>query len=400
MINCIKGLLYGGDIMESKTTFPDYNNCIISIPNSIMRYYGAKTIHPGVDLLDSALAGGYKNVLFMIYDGMGTAMMADNLPEDSFLRQNTKTELSSVFPPTTVAACTSYYSGLSPFEHGWLGWALYFSEYDKQIEVFTDREYFSRLPSGGVNIANTLMPYKSIYSKIDMATSGEVETYSLYPVSFARPADPETVIGYEDFKDMLGKTAELCSGEGRKFILAYNSQPDGMAHKLGCRSAEVKSLLGEMDAKTKTFCKTLKDTLVIISADHGHIDVYKDVFLNEIPEIDECLLRPPSIEPRAASIFVKPGMEDRFAELFDKHLGDDFLLFSKQRVLDMSLFGPGEGNLRFTGFMGDFLAAATGNTLLRYNLPDGPEPVNFLSHHAGLTSAEMYVPLILIKCDE
>ena len=48
-------------------------------------------------------------------------------------------------------------------------------------------------------------------------------------------------------------------------------------------------------------------------------------------------------------------------------------------------------------FSAQGIAAAIGNTLLRYRLPDSPEPVKFLSHHAGLTAAEMYVPLILIK---
>ncbi len=390
-------LFYGGAIMDSKIAFPDYKNCIMGIPNSIVRHYGSKANHPGLEMLDSALEHGYKNVLFMIYDGMGTKMLEDNLPEKSFLRQNIKSEISSVFPPTTVAACTSYYSGQSPFEHGWLGWALYFNEFDKQIEVFTGTEYFSRKPSGQTDVGNTIMPYESIYSKIEKATDKKVKTYSLYPSYIARPADPETVLGYESFDEMLSLTADLCKTGGKKFILAYNPQPDSTAHKTGCTSNEVKALLEEMNTKTAAFCNSLEDTLVIISADHGHINVNKDVFLNEIPELDNCLLRPPSIEPRAASIFVKPGMEDTFAQLFDKHLGEDFLLFSKQRVLDMSLFGPGKGHIRYNGFIGDFVAAATGNTLLRYQLPDSPEPVKFLSHHAGLTAAEMYVPLILIK---
>lgn len=383
--------------MKPKIVFPDYNNNIIGIPSSILGFYGAKTYHQGLKLIDSALTGGFKNVVFMIYDGMGISMMNDNLPKDSFLIKNTIDEITSVFPPTTVAACTSYYSGQSPFEHGWLGWALYFSEYDKQIEVFTDREYFTREPAEKTNIANTFMPFESIYTKINRATDGKVKTYSLYPEHIARPSAPETVISYSTFEDMLAKTSEICKKRGNKFIVAYHPQPDSISHKTGCQSQEIKSILTEMNTLTETFCNDLKDTLVIISADHGHIDVNKDVFLNEIPEIDACLLRPPSIEPRAASIFVKPGMEDLFAQLFDKYLGEDFLLFSKQRVLDMGLFGPGEGHLRFNGFMGDFLAAATGNTLLRYQMPGGPEPIKFMSHHAGLTEDEMFVPLIIIK---
>lgn len=383
--------------MKPKIAFPDYRNNIIGISNSLIGFYGAKTSHQSLPLLDSALSLKYKNIVFMIYDGMGISMMKDNLPEDSYLIKNTVTEISSVFPPTTVAACTSYYSGQSPFEHGWLGWALYFNEYDKQIEVFTDREYFSREPAGDTDIANAKMHFESIYTKIHRSTDGKTKTYSLYPEYIARPSSPETVIGYSTFEDMLAKTTELCKKRGNKFILAYHPQPDSISHKTGCQSPETKSTLIEMNLLTENFCKDLKDTLVIISADHGHIDVNKDIFLNELPELDACLLRPPSIEPRAASIFVKPGMDDVFAKLFDKYLGDDFLLFSKQRVLDMALFGPGIGHLRINGFVGDFIAAATGNSLLRYQLPGGQEPVKFKSHHAGLTEDEMFVPLIIIK---
>jgi len=383
--------------MKPKITFPDYSNNIIGIPNSILGFYKAKTYHQGLAQLDLALSGSYKNVVFMIYDGMGISMMQDNLPKDSFLFKNISTEITSVFPPTTVAACTSYYSGQSPFEHGWLGWALYFKDYDKQIEVFTDREYFTREPVGKVGIANTFMPFESIYTKIHRSTNGKTKTYSLYPEHIARPSSPETVLSYSTFEDMLTKTAELCKKRGNKFILAYNPQPDSISHKTGCKSQETKTILSDMNRLTETFCNGLKDTLVIISADHGHIDIYKDVFLNEIPELDACLLRPPSIEPRAASIFIKPGMDDLFAKLFDKYLGEDFLLFSKQRVLDMGLFGTGEGHIVFNSFVGDFIAAAIGNTLLRYSIPDGQEPVKFMSHHAGLTADEMYVPLIIIK---
>ncbi len=65
------------------------------------------------------------------------------------------------------------------------------------------------------------MPFKSIYSKIDKATSKKVKTYSLYPSYIARSADPETVLGYDSFDSMLSLTADLCKADGNKFILAY-----------------------------------------------------------------------------------------------------------------------------------------------------------------------------------
>jgi len=65
-------------------------------------------------------------VVLMAFDGMGVDILEKHLPRESFLRENMIRYVTSVFPSTTTAAMTAYYSGLSPNEHGWLGWSLYF----------------------------------------------------------------------------------------------------------------------------------------------------------------------------------------------------------------------------------------------------------------------------------
>lgn len=381
--------------MNKQTVFPDYNNCITGIPSSILQHYGAQPDHGTLDLLDEALNKKYKNVLFIIYDGMGVDMLEDNLPEKAFLRQNIRSRITSVFPSTTVAACTAYYTGKTPIEHGWLGWSLYFKEYDKQIDVFTEREARTGDPSGYENTANTFMPYESIYSKIEKSCG--VKTYSIYPRGIDRESEPETVLGYDSLGGMQREIKRLCSTDEPKFILAYHNEPDHLSHRNGCRSGKVRRNLKKIDRKTAAMCRRLKDTLVIISADHGHIDVDKDVFLEDIPELSECLLRPPSIESRAVSFFVKPGTSEKFREAFNHKLGDEFILFSRDEVFDKQLFGTGEPHPKSLDFIGDFMAAAKGTSLLRYRIPEQKVNIEFLSHHAGLTSAEMYVPLIIIE---
>ena len=44
--------------------------------------------------------------------------------------------IDAVFPATTTASTTSVLSGKNPNEHGWLGWDLYFKEFDKTISIF------------------------------------------------------------------------------------------------------------------------------------------------------------------------------------------------------------------------------------------------------------------------
>lgn len=382
--------------MNISTSYPDYDNCITGIPSSFLAHYGAMASHSTLPELDRALDKNKKNVVFIIYDGMGMDMLFDNLPEKAFLRQNIAKPITSVFPPTTVAACTTYYTGRTPAEHGWLGWSLYFKEYDKQIDVFTEREARTGEPSGYEDTARTFMPYESVYSKIE-AADADVKTYALYPRGIARESAPETVIGYASLRDMLRKTRKLCSSPGRKFILVYHNEPDHLSHGNGCRSKKVRTNMRKINRLTEGFIKKLEDTLVVISADHGHIDVNKDIFLEELPELGEYLLRPPSIESRAVSIFVKPGTHDRFKEAFNRLLGDDFILFTREEVFDRNLFGTGSPHDKTYDFIGDFIAAAKGQALLRYRIPDQKVNIRFISHHAGLTSAEMLVPLIIAE---
>ncbi len=98
--------------------YPDYDHSIVSIANSILRAFGAECRHKSLPLLDRYLDKGFKNVLLMLFDGMGTEALSDHLPENSFLRRHVADTLSSVFPPTTTAALPSVETGLTPFEHG------------------------------------------------------------------------------------------------------------------------------------------------------------------------------------------------------------------------------------------------------------------------------------------
>jgi hypothetical protein len=102
------------------------------------------------------------------------------LPEDAFLRRRQAATLTSVYPSTTAAATTSLYTGLSPAEHGWLGWSCYFKEYARQVDLFLDRDSYTqeKLPASP---ARALMPFESVFSRIRRAAGGRVQTRAVFP---------------------------------------------------------------------------------------------------------------------------------------------------------------------------------------------------------------------------
>lgn len=45
----------------------------------------------------------------------------------------------SVFPPTTTSATTSFLTGLTPSEHHWYGWDMYFQDSNETISLFLNK---------------------------------------------------------------------------------------------------------------------------------------------------------------------------------------------------------------------------------------------------------------------
>lgn len=132
---------------------------LLSITASVMNYFGVKMGYPCLPELDGALKDAAPRVvILMVLDGMGENLLRRRLPENSFFRTHDVCPLSAVFPSTTTAATTSIWSGLSPLEHGWLGWSLYFKECGRQIDTFLNRDSHTGEAYPGPSPAETLMP--------------------------------------------------------------------------------------------------------------------------------------------------------------------------------------------------------------------------------------------------
>lgn len=363
--------------------FPCYSESLLSVTASILNYYGAQSCHKSLRALDKVLESNPQNVVLMVLDGMGSQVLFKHMHEASFLRQNLLTSISSVFPPTTTAATTTLESGLSPIEHGWLGWCLYFSEIDDTVDIFTGDLSYKTGCVTEYNLAKTHLPYKTMYEKIEAA--GGVRAHSLSP--FSQEPCP-------DIASLCSRISQLCKN-GKNYIYAYCTNPDYDLHRLGGDAQRVREFLEDTDKQLTELVKGLKNTLLIITADHGHRDV-QWLFLEDYEELFSLLRQPPSLEPRAMCMYIKPGCEGRFKELFLKSFSRDFILFTRQEALSTGLFGPGTPHQKANELLGDFIAVATGPYCLQYRRIEGDIP--FKSHHAGLSSEELNVPLILKLC--
>ncbi|WP_028974773.1 alkaline phosphatase family protein [Spirochaeta cellobiosiphila] len=373
---------------------PDYTRSIPNIVSSLLEYYHCPTRYPSLAELREPLGSNAKNVLVIILDGMGTELIKSNLSETGFLNQNIKASLTSVYPSTTTAAMTAYYTGQSPLEHGWLGWTLYMKEFGGLVDAFTNKGTVSQEPIWTQSAAQYLMPYQTIFDQIHHY-SPEVKQTVIQPSSINFQKGPQTNIKVDTIQELFQEIVRISQQENQQFIFAYWPNPDSTLHKEGCYTTKVKDLFKELENGVEKLTDQLKDTLLILSADHGQIDVGRTVNLRDYPEIDACLIMPPSLESRALSLFVKPNKKAQFEDLFNENFGDEFILLSKEDFLSQAYLGQGTAHRKIDDYLGDYIAIGIGETLLQYIMPNSSPLPQFKGHHAGLRKEEMSIPLII-----
>ena len=358
--------------------YPDYGHCIVNLACSISKEFGLNPKNNTLPECDK-LFHGQKNVVLLLLDGMGTCIMDLILEPDGFFRTHCIGSISSVFPPTTVAATTSLRSGLYPIQHSWLGWDCYFEQLGKNVSVFRNMVSETNIPAADYSVAEKFIPYQSITQEI-LANGGDARNIQ----DFMRP-DPENLDGFFD------TIAGWCRESGRKYIYAYLQNPDRTMHTHGCYSMESRRCLSRIESTVRHFSETVPDTLLLITPDHGHIDLDSSIAVPEDLVLAEFLLRPPSLEPRAVNFFIKEGKQLEFEEYFRNVYGGHFVLFSREDICKKQLFGRGTPHPQFFSMLGDYIAAGISRQAI-FNTAE--EKRRFKGHHTGLLADEMIVPLI------
>ncbi|MBO4390015.1 MAG: alkaline phosphatase family protein [Lachnospiraceae bacterium] len=366
------------DLPVKRLIWPDYNNCIANLPNSILKKFGVEPLHSTLPLLDHHLEKEYKNIVVLLLDGMGIKIMERHLKEDGPFRTHLAGEYLSTFLSTTTAATTSVLSGLHPCEHGWLGWDCYYPSVDKNITVFLNTEQITEQPAADYNVAWTVTPYVNIINRLKEA--GET-AHLIAPFN-----DPSI----KCIEDVCDQVRLRCEEPGKKYLYAYWDEPDGVLHRYGGGTEKVLDEMAHLEETVARLAEDLEDTLLIVTADHGHIDT-ESVMLFDYPELTDCLVRWPSLEPRAINFFVKEEKKEFFEREFDRLFGDKFILMPMEQVIRLDLMGTGTPHKEFRGMLGNYLAIAITDFTIYFT------EERWLSMHGSLTEDEMRIPLIIFS---
>lgn len=362
---------------------PNWKNSNLNVSATLAEFLGAENNNETLDALKIELGKGYKNVVFICLDGMGINPININLNEGDFLRKNIVRVLTSTFPSTTTNATTSLICNKLPLEHGWLGWSLHFNELGRNVDIYLHCD-----SNTGERVEYEYPLYDNSNCYFDNANT-DYEITSVLPAYVGTKHEMNKYIIEDEF-DLCGSIKKICGRAGKQFVYAYLPEPDSTMHEYGVSSVEAKRKLKSINNEIEKLYEELDNTLIVITADHGQIDIEGYVEFYKDKEMNEMLEYPPYLDARTPAFVVKKGKEEIFEKIFKERYGDDFKLYKSKDLVDAGYFGD-KGEHGY--LLGDYIAIGT---YTHKQFLASSNAVRFKGHHTSLTE-EMDVPLIILK---
>ena len=280
-------------------------------------------------------------------------------------------------------------------KHGWIAWSQYFKEYGRSIDVLANRDSYTGEVYGNAKLdIQDLINYISIYEQIEKA-SPDVKAYEINPSHCSSRSKRNIKANTIDI--LCDYIEAICKNTDKNFILAYNDNPDGLLHKYGCESIEAKDFVLDAEKKIENLCNKLAgtNTLLIISADHGHKDIENMYEILNMEDIQDCLILPPSLEGRCTTFWVKEDKKTKFEHIFKEKFKEEFLLYTKEELLRKNLLGFGKQHKKIDDFLGDYISISVKESSFKMGTYISRESPEKKSTHCGLSAEEMEVPLII-----
>ncbi len=375
-------------------------NNLVNLVNTVVKGCGGKNTYP---ILDKKLAeeiSQAKNVVLLVIDALGADVL-QKLSEKSILRHNHIMTLNSVFPPTTAAAITTILTGLTPKEHGVTAWYMNMKEYGSIVALLPYRTKHGEHLVFKKNL-------KKIAAERSLLDSVSRKKYTVLrkgllssPYNHIYKAKNTKFVGYQTLHSMFSHLRNIVKKEkGKKYIYSYWGEFDTCCHDYGKNSKKSMRHLKNIEKELSTFLKKIKgtNTLMLITADHGQMETEekKVIFLNDHPQLNECLTIPISGEVRSVYCYVRPTKVKQFEDYVRKNLGHCVELHSLGTLIKQGFFGQGKEHPKFRERVGDYVLIAKENYIIK-DVLEGRKKDFDIGNHGGISKQEMEIPLIKIK---
>ncbi|HEX4744630.1 MAG TPA: alkaline phosphatase family protein [Candidatus Limnocylindria bacterium] len=313
-------------------------------------------------------------------------------------------EATTVFPSTTTAAITTMNTARTPQEHGNIAYFTWLEEFGAVAQMLRWGPGAQRRGSFFDDPLVDPRAYVKVPSIHARARRRGARTYAVEPEIFRNEAMTRMHAAEAELRGyLLPSTMSVRLGElldGRPwgavpgYVYAYWSGVDTAAHWHGPGSREEAAEAAGLDqALSRAFARPGRgDTLVLLTADHGHalVDPARLIDLEADAELRALCRNPIAGEPRC--VFLHTDRPDAVHRHLEERYPGAFALFDRDELVEAGMFGRGDPALvrRRVGEVCAFPRADRGATIVRV---DG-QVVLHRGSHGGMSAAEMRIPVL------
>ncbi|MCL4312546.1 MAG: alkaline phosphatase family protein [Actinobacteria bacterium] len=327
-----------------------------------------------------------RQVVLLALDGLGWEQITERATMLPTLWSGSAQRISSVAPTTTATALTSLTTGLTPAQHGVVGYRMRIAEREVlnvlRWQVSSDGR---RSDARSIYPASVIQSYPAFLGesvptvvRAEFATTGFTRAH----------LGGSYLIGWRVASSLVVEVGRLVS-KGEPFVYAYYDGVDKVAHEWG--------LDEHYDAELQTVDHLVAEILdsigpgcaLVITADHGQVQVGGQSLALPTEIMDNVELL--SGEGRFRWLHLRPGSQEESLAAAEEAFGKLAWIATRDQIIEEGWLG-GVPQPEVIDRLGDLALVAF-------------EPVAFLDpadtgesalvgRHGSLTGAEMWVPLV------
>jgi len=321
------------------------------------------------------------NVVLFVLDGLGWDQLQDHRHLMPTLASMAGGPIHTVAPTTTATALTSITTGLTPAEHGLIGYRIVLGGDIVNVLRWTVGEQLVRRSHPPMQV----QPFEPFLGQtVPVVTIAELQV-SAFSEAHLRGS---LQVGWRAASSIAVEArAQIEAGE--RFVYCYYGGIDKIAHERGF-GPYYEAELRAADALVADMLATLPTgTALLVTADHGQVDVGGRIVQPSSELLANVNFQ--SGEGRFRWLHTVKGAAEDVASIAKAEVGDEAWVATRDQMLDEHWFGP-TMTPAVRSRLGD--VALVAHAPVSFHDPADSGPFELVCRHGSLTSAEVNVPLV------
>jgi hypothetical protein len=330
-----------------------------------------------------------RKALVVLVDGLGAANLSARAGHARRIaaRFGPRAVIQAGFPTTTAASIASLATGAMPGQHGILGYTVYDRGTDRVIPQLSGLDAVD-IPS-----------WQPVPTVFERAGEVGVDAVSIGPERYAETGFTRAVLRgarylpARSISDRVERAGEWLRESGSGVGYLYVPELDMAGHAHGWQSSEWTQRLEELDGALEPFERLARDVGVLLTADHGMIDVpeHGHVQWDAVPALTDAV-RATAGDPRALHVHAEAGHGNAVLDRWRVHEGERSWVVSREEAISAGWFGPVGAGARER--IGDVVVAARKSVAYWSAADAGPEGMTMIGQHGSWSPGELRVPLL------